>query len=195
MVPAEYKLFAVVLAAGSANRFGSTKQLQDFQGEALVHRAVRLAEKICGNCNILLTGHDAHKVHDACKPLAGFLVHNEQYESGIGGSLACAVRAAQQSADALLIMLADQPLITSEHLRSLADHWQASPELIIASRYAGVTGPPVIFPRRYFPELSDLSGDAGARQVIRAHLDRLTEIDFEDAAHDIDYPQDIARLE
>ncbi len=92
-------------------------------------------------------------------------------------------------------MLADQPRITAEHLRALADSWQASPDRIIASRYAGVAGPPVIIPRQYFPELAELSGDSGARRVIREHKDKLTEIDFEDAAYDIDYPRDIAGLD
>jgi molybdenum cofactor cytidylyltransferase len=109
-------------------------------------------------------------------------------------SLATAAAGVRHVAGALLVMLADQPMITKEHVDNMIDSHRDSPDRIVASSYAGTVGPPVIFPRLYFPELQVLSGDSGARRVINAHKDKLVEIKFEDAAHDIDYPEDLDRF-
>lgn len=186
--------FAVVLAAGSASRFGATKQLARYHGEPLVRQAVRVAEQVCGRRSLLLTGCDWQDVSEACRPLQGFFVHNEEYRQGIGNSIACAVRAVRQAADAILLLLADQPLITDAHLRSLLGTWAAAPDTIVASTYAATLGPPVVFPSRFFPELLNLRGDTGARSILQANGGDVRAIAFADANVDIDYPDDLGRL-
>jgi molybdenum cofactor cytidylyltransferase len=81
-------VFTVVLAAGDASRFGATKQLAEFHGEALVRRAVRLAASVCGERCLLVTGKESRQVIEACLPIPGFFIVNENYRDGIGGSLA-----------------------------------------------------------------------------------------------------------
>lgn len=187
-------LIAVVLAAGAGSRFGGRKQLHAYRGTPLVTRAVRLAESVCGPRTLLVTGNDWRPVFDACAPLAGFLLRNDDWRSGIGSSIAAATRAISGSADALLLLLADQPLITEGHLRALVDAWNDSPRLIAATAFAGVTGPPVLFPARYFPALSALSGDQGARSVLTGAGAEVRTVPFEPAAVDIDRPEDLASL-
>lgn len=187
-------IFAIVLAAGAASRFGATKQLSAIGDSTLVGRTTRLAESVCNNKTVLVTGHDWREVAAACSPLAGFLVRNDDYGSGLGGSIACGVRAVAGAADAALIMLADQPLITAEHCCELIDTWTLSPASIVATGYAGTQGPPVLFPRENFAALSSLAGDVGARSVIEQNRDRVLSIEFEAAAIDIDRPEDLARI-
>lgn len=187
------KLVAVVLAAGGGRRFGGRKQLQAYRGTPLVTRAVRLAESVCGSRTLLVAGSDWRPVVDACAPLEGFLVRNADWQSGIGSSIAAATRAIAGSADALLLLLADQPLITREHLEALIDAWDGSPRLIVATAFAGVAGPPVLFPARYFPALKALSGDRGARSVLAA-ADDVRTLPFAPAAVDIDRPGDLDNL-
>jgi molybdenum cofactor cytidylyltransferase len=188
------QLFAIVLAAGSSTRFGGQKQLQPYHGAPLVAHAVRLAESICGPRTLLVTGSKWHSVFDACEPLQGFLLRNADWESGIGGSIAAGARAVSHAADALLLLLADQPLITRTHLRALIDTWNVSPRQIAATAFADVTGPPVLFPARYFPALAALDGDQGARPVLAAAGSNVLTIPFEPAAVDIDLPEDLSRL-
>lgn len=187
-------LIAVVLAAGAGSRFGGSKQLQAYRGSALVTRAVRLAESVCGPRTLLVTGSDWRAVFDACAPLEGFLLRNDDWQSGIGSSIAAAARAVSGSADALLLLLADQPLITQSHLQALVDTWNGSPRLIAATAFAGVTGPPALFPARYFPALSALAGDQGARSVLTGAGADVRTVAFEPAAVDIDWPEDLAGL-
>ncbi|HEX2139927.1 MAG TPA: nucleotidyltransferase family protein [Woeseiaceae bacterium] len=188
------KLFALVLAAGGGSRFGGKKQLQAYQGTPLVARAVRLAESVCGPRTLLVTGSDWRAVFEACMPLEGFLLRNEEWRSGIGSSIAAGTRAVAASADALLLLLADQPLITREHLEALIAAWNGSPRHIVATTFADVAGPPVLFPARYFPALAALEGDRGARQVLAAAAAQVLTLTFEPAAVDIDRAEDLARL-
>lgn len=180
------KLFAIVLAAGGGSRFGGNKQLQAYRGAPLVARAVRLAESVCGPRTLLVTGSDWRAVFDACKPLQGFLLRNTDWQSGIGNTIAAGTRAVTASADALLLLLADQPLITGPHLQALIDAWNGSPRHIAATAFAGLTGPPALFPARYFPALAALDGDRGAHPVLTAAGSNVLTVPFEPAAVDIE---------
>jgi len=186
-------VFAVVLAAGQSSRFGKTKQLEKYQGIPLVSRSVRLGEAVCGSNTVLVAGNDWRRVTDICAPLAGFFVVNPRFADGLASSIECGIRSVAEVADAVMLLLADQPLITSAHLQVLLDTWQSSRESIVASAYAGTTGPPVIFPRRDFADLMRLSGDRGARSMIDANRERVKVIVFEPAALDIDRQSDLKR--
>jgi molybdenum cofactor cytidylyltransferase len=186
-------VFAVVLAAGQSSRFGKTKQLEKYQGVPLVTRSVRLGEAVCGPNTVLVAGNDWQRVTDICAPLAGFFVVNPRFADGLASSIECGIRSVAEVADAVMLLLADQPLITSAHLQELMNTWQSSPESIVASAYAGTTGPPVIFPQRDFADLVRLHGDRGARAIIDANRERVKVIVFEAAALDIDRQSDLER--
>lgn len=187
-------LYAVVLAAGQASRFGSTKQLAVFEGQPLVTRAIRSAERVCGPQSILVTGKDWENVASASAPLDGFMIYNPRYRDGMASSLAQGIRSIRDVADGVLLLLADQPLVSDEHLRALITAFTAAPDSICASAYAGTRGPPVIFARRYFAELIELQGDRGAKAVIESNIDQVITIPCENAAVDIDTPDDLNEL-
>lgn len=188
------RLFAVVLAAGSASRYGSVKQLAQFSGEALVVRALRSAERLCAGHSVLVTGHAGSEVRAACTPLQGFFVHNDRHAAGIGTSLACGIAAIREVADGALIVLADQPLVTDEHLARLLSLWQEQPARAVASRYRGAIGVPAILPASDFPALMSLDGDIGAKPLLLAHGTALLLEDCDAAAIDIDRPADLEAL-
>jgi molybdenum cofactor cytidylyltransferase len=188
-------LYAIVLAAGTASRFGGTKQLVPYRGLPLVTRAIRNAEAMCGSRSVLVTGYDWKKVAAACEPLQGFLILNPGFTDGIASSLALGVRSVSAVADAVLLMLADQPLVAVPQLDVLVKAWEASPHSICACAYAGTVGPPVIFPRCHFPALMALTGDRGARAVIESNRETLIRVHLDEAAVDIDHPADLRALE
>ena len=188
------RVFAVVLAAGASNRFGSTKQLQTFDGISLVGRAANLASSVCGNNTILVTGHDSTTVARSAGEAARFVIVNDHYTDGMSSSIAAAASALAHTAGGILFILADQPLISAEHLRAMLDSWSGSENEIVATTFADTSGPPVLFPRGAFPALTRLTGDQGARSVLQDKRFSIRTIQFEDAAVDIDTPRDLADL-
>jgi molybdenum cofactor cytidylyltransferase len=90
--------------------------------------------------------------------------------------------------------LADQPLVTAEHLRQLIDSWSGLENEIVATAYSGTQGPPVLFPRDTFDALRSLTGDRGARTILDDSRFSLKTVQFEPAAIDIDTPADLASL-
>jgi molybdenum cofactor cytidylyltransferase len=187
-------LFAMVLAAGESRRFGATKQLAPHAGLPLVAHAMSAAEAVCGPNTLLVTGNEWRNVTAACGHLQGFLLRNTAFREGLSSSIRAGVRRLSAVADGVLIILADQPLITAGHLEQLLWQWRNAPDKIVASAYADSFGPPVIFPRDCFAELGRLRGDHGAKSIISRHSDRLISVNCPDAAIDIDRPTDLQKL-
>jgi molybdenum cofactor cytidylyltransferase len=194
MPDSEPTVFTAVLAAGSSSRFGSTKQAVLLDGMPLVRRVIDAAVRVCDSRVLAVIGHDADTVLAAIDSEPCFIAVNEDYGKGLGSSIATAARACRGHADALLLLLADQPLITPEHLRTLIDTWSGADNEIVASSYSGAEGPPVLFPSGAFVALESLRGDRGARALFRDSRFALSTVPFEPAATDIDTPADLAAL-
>jgi CTP:molybdopterin cytidylyltransferase MocA len=187
-------LAGLVLAAGAARRFGAPKALACHRGEPLVARAARRLAACCGAGVTVVVGADAAKVAAALPALPGLqVVENPQWPTGLAGSLAAGVAAQPAAATAVLVLLADQPLVDGTDLAALVAAWRRAPDRIAAARFDGVAGVPAILPRATWPALAALQGDQGARAVIAAAPDRV-EVPMPHAAWDVDTPDDLARL-
>lgn len=187
-------IHAIILAAGRAQRFGGTKLLEEYDGAPLLHRALDVARSACHENTWLVTGHAAREMTRAAEGRVGHVVHNREYAQGIGSSIACGASACPESADALLFLLADQPLVSRSHIANLIRGWTGEPGAIVATAFSGVLGPPVLFGRGHLEALRALRGDAGARQVLDAHADAVVAVSHDPAGVDIDTPEDLQRL-
>ena len=188
------KIFATILAAGGASRFGSTKQAAKLDGIPLVRKVIETAADICGGRVVTVIGHDPETVLGAVAAAPGFIVVNENHQDGLGTSIAVAARTCRRYAEAILLLLADQPLVTAEHLQTLIDNWSGADNEIVATAFADTLGPPVLFPSCSFSALASLTGDQGARTLLRDSAFSLKTVRFEAAAVDVDTPADLASL-
>jgi CTP:molybdopterin cytidylyltransferase MocA len=188
-------IYTIVLAAGTASRFGSSKQLAELDGIALVRRATQIAKESCGSRSVLVAGHDWHAVFGACDRSPGFLIVNDQHEKGIGSSISLAVRSIRHVARAIVILLADQPLITSAHIAALIDGWSGDNSEIVATAYAGTLGAPALFPMDCFGDLAAMAADNGAQALFNDKRFLVQSVRFEDAAVDIDTKEDLSSLQ
>lgn len=187
-------IHAVVLAAGAARRFGSTKQLTDMNGKPLVRHALDTACQVFRERVTLVLGHDWQAVYEACALPQGFMVINEQHAEGLGTSIARAVRAVRHAADAIVIVLADQPLVAAEHLGAICAAWSREANEIVATGYCGTSGAPALFGPAAYDALTALRGDQGARQLFADQRFTLRTVACEAAAVDIDRPEDLQNL-
>ena len=186
---------ACVLAAGTSSRFGATKLIQSFQGKPLVQNALLAAEGACKGRVTLVVGHDQDSVVDASAGHYDELVINNDFGNGIGTSISASVKTCQKDADALLVILADQPLVTEAHIRDLIGAWSGAENEIVSTSFHGITCPPILFPKSAFPALSELRGDSGAKSLLASGDFVVTSVDFPPAGFDIDRPEDLRRFD
>ncbi|TQS30984.1 NTP transferase domain-containing protein [Microbispora sp. KK1-11] len=180
----------LLLAAGGGSRFGRPKALVEFEGERLADRGVRLLAE--GGCRPVLIVLGAADV-----PVAGaVVVRNPGWASGMGSSLRAGLGALPPAAPAVVIALADQPLVRPEAVRRLIAAFQAGARVAVAA-YGGAPRNPVLIAREHLAEAAALAeGDAGARPFLRAHPELVTAVPCDDAGDpaDVDTPADLCRL-
>ena len=175
------------MAAGRGSRFGGNKLEADFRGAMLGSWAARTLASIDFGWTFAI--HDpAHATLARAFEATGLtLIENADPRRGLSSSLAHAVQAADATnADALMILLADMPLVHAGHLRALIDAHAADPDIIVSSESKGKPMPPAIFPRSSWPQLLAERGDTGARALlrdaVRVPADPATMIDIDTVA-------------
>lgn len=185
-------LYAIVLAAGAATRFGSPKQCAQLGGVTLIQRAVTAATGAVGpSIRVVLGAHAAEIAATLDLPADQVLI-NTHWAEGIASSIRLAVAHLPASCQGALILLADQPYVTGPSLQRLITLWRSAPDHIVASSYHAVIGAPCLFPRWCFGELSELAGDAGAQKLLARHFERVRTMLHPEAGIDIDTPAQLA---
>ncbi len=192
-------IVAIVLAAGSSRRLGREKQLVPYHGKPLVRIA---AEAACGvPCArvAVVVGESVHPIEVALSGLAVDLVPNPDAHEGMASSIRHGVAwAVALRADAVLILVCDQPDLTASHLASLCAVYQGGTPRpsMVASRYSDVLGVPALFDHSHFDALASLQGDEGAKSLLRGALPDASPafVDFPEGAFDVDTRADAARL-
>lgn len=143
----------------------------------------------------MVLGADAEVYRPLLDGLEVRVVLNPDPGEGMGSSIRTGVAAVSPDAQGVVIMLADQPLVTADAIDRLLDTATTGPHRIVASAYHGTVGPPVYFQRALFLELLTLEGDRGARSVIQAHPAEGVAVPLDEgAAADVDASWDLASL-
>jgi xanthine dehydrogenase accessory factor len=181
-----------VLAAGASRRLGRPKQLVELDGAPLVRRVAAACIGAHAGPVAVIVGAGAEAVTAAVAGLPVAEVANPGWSEGIASSIRAAVRWAEATgAGALLIALADQPLISADHLAALRAAWLAGAP-VVASRFADTVGAPAIFDRSRWSALLELAGDQGAGRLLRA--EGVIALDCPAGAFDVDTDDDVRAL-
>ena len=187
-------LFAIVLAAGASTRFGSPKQLVRIAGRPLLHTTVTRASEVTGSALIVVLGSGAAELGALLKHSPGSVVINQDWREGLASSIRAGIARLPLTCAGALLLLADQPAVSTDDLKRLAGTWRKQPQYIAAALYSGTVGVPAIFPRSLFPELAQLRGDAGARILLRRNAARVVRVPMPSAAIDVDTPEDLLAI-
>ncbi len=185
----------IVLAAGSSRRLGQAKALIKVDGEILVHRAVRLALETEPFDCLVVCNAESGPITDAVADLACRVAICVEASRGMASSLAHGLRLLDPECEAALIVLTDQPALSSAHLHALRDAWREQPARAVASAYADILGVPALLPRSWFEALMEGGNDHGARDLLRSRHDEVRVIGAPELAFDIDTEADLSRLD
>ena len=186
---------AILLAAGSASRFGAQKLLQDLHGKPVIRWS---AESLLGlpiaDVVVVVPPDDA-AFRSALTGLTVRFVANPAPEDGMGRSLACGISALHPGATAALISLADEPIADRTALMAVIERYRAGGVSIVVPRFRGIRGHPELFDRSVFPELAVLTGDQGARAITDRDAERVAFVDLDQPKPiDVDTPTDLSRV-
>src|SRR5262245_56999791 len=190
------RIVAVVLAAGLSSRMGSNKLLAEWRGKPLLRWTVEAALASEARPIIVVTGHESAKVEASLKGLDVRIVHNLHYAAGLSASLKAGIRAAPANCDGAIVLLGDMPEITPALVdRMIAAFSPVDGRSICVAVHENNRGNPVLWSRRFFPEIEALSGDVGAKDLIATHEDAVCEIEADGTVlRDIDTPDALAAL-
>jgi molybdenum cofactor cytidylyltransferase len=191
--PAGGPIVGILLAAGSASRFGGDKLLAPLKDGTPIGVRAFCNLVVCVDSVVAVVRPGDQGLARALSDHGAEITVCCHAANGMGQSLAWAIRATPL-AHAWVIALADMPWIEVATIQRVADTLEGGAELVAAS-YQGVRGHPVGFSRRYYGELAALTGDEGAKPLLRSHERALQLIDTNDAgiSRDIDTPGDLAR--
>lgn len=186
------KVAGVLLAAGAGSRMGGPKALLELDREPLVQRGIRLLQQ--GGCLpvVVVVGASAGSVRPLCA--GAQVVEAPDWATGMAASLRAGL--AGLDADACVVALVDQPLVTAVAVDRLRAAHEAGARAAVAS-YAGRARNPVLLDRSVWPDVAAAAtGDEGARSWLRAHPELVVEVDCTDTGSpdDLDTPQDLQRL-
>lgn len=182
---------AILLAAGSSRRFGGEKLLAPYRGRPLIEHALAALTSSPGVDTTIVVVHPRFPVPPE-RPRCRFVI-NPEHEEGMGSSLRAGVRAAPAETDAYLVALADMPAIGPELIASLIACYRAAGKRIVVPVYQGRRGHPVMISGALREALLAISGDVGAREIIRQHPEWVGGFETEDGAvvYDVDAPADL----
>lgn len=192
------RVAAIVLAAGRATRMGGpNKLLADLGGKPLVRHAVEAALASAASPVVVVTGHQAEAVERALGDLTVVRVRNPDYAEGLSTSLRAGVDALPDGIDGALVLLGDMPQVSAGLIDRLIGAFDpAAGRLAVVPVREGHRGNPVLFARRFFPALRQVTGDVGGRGLLGEHGAAVVEVPVEgDGAFlDIDTPEALAAL-
>lgn len=183
----------IVLAAGASTRMGMPKQLLQLGERNLIGHVVQVAITSVCNPIIVVLGASSDRIKPEIEPLDARVVENPHWAEGMSTSIRRGIEAVNginPEVEAVVLMLCDQPFVSTQAIDRLVAAYRATGKPIIASEYSEVLGVPALFSRAFFSELSALSGDVGARQVIKQHTQAIFRVPFPEGAIDLDTPKD-----
>ncbi len=190
---------AIVLAAGRSSRMAPHNKLlvPDRAGRPMVARVVDNLLSSAARPVIVVTGHRADEVSAAVAGRPVRVVHAADYADGLSASLRVGIAAVPATASAALVCLGDMPLVTGRMIERLLEAYDPDEgRSVVVPTFRGKIGNPVLWDRRFFPDIAGLVGDVGARSLLERHSEYVAQVELGDDAvlRDFDTVEALATL-
>ena len=191
----ESRLGIVILAAGEARRFGACKQLALLHTKPLLQHVIDAALPLRPTRLVVMTGkyhEDIALAKDQGVVTGAELIHNPDWSSGMSSSIRLGCELLADDCDQLLVLLADQVLVSTSELETLTA--QAVDGGSACAGFSETVGPPAVFSRACYPDLLTLSAENGAKKLLTDPAKQVTIVPMKSAGWDIDSKDDLERL-
>jgi molybdenum cofactor cytidylyltransferase len=189
---------AIVPAAGLSTRMGQNKLLMPFGDKSLIQHAVDTLRASDVDEIVVVLGHEADQVRSRLGRHRVNFVHNPDYREGLSTSVRAGIGAVPKAADAIMIYLADQPLIEpgeiNRLIRAFAEAKKAGKSIVVPF-FGNERGNPVILDASYREMVLDIAGDVGCRRIIKRHPEQVfaVQMQTDHVVRDVDTPEDFLR--
>ena len=197
--PASPRVAGIVLAGGRSSRMAPHNKLlvPDRAGRPMVARVVDNLLSSAARPVIVVTGHRAEEVRAAIAGRPVQVVHAADYADGLSASLRAGIAAVPAQASAALVCLGDMPLVTGRMIERLIEAYDPDEgRSVVVPTCRGKIGNPVLWDRRFFPDIAGLVGDVGARPLLERHSEHVAQVELDTDAvlRDFDTVESLATL-
>lgn len=194
----DVQLGVIILAAGKASRMGEPKALLTYHDRSFLLNTYNIAQSVQPVCIVTVLGHYFNQMSAHCLTHKIPFVLNEAYENGMSSSIQCGLTYLLShfpQVNMVLILLADQPKINTQHICALLQKIRSSKSFMVCTAYSATYGVPGVFKKEIFHELLKLKGEKGAKNLIEKEvLNHGNTVLCEDGRIDIDTPEDYKNL-
>lgn len=189
------KTAGVILASGGATRFGTPKQLLRFGKSTFIEQVIETCIEADLAPIVVVVGYEADLISEKIKRFTKRIevIRNTNWQFGQSQSMRIAIPFLNKSTSSLFL-LSDQPQIPSSLLEKLMHRFSSGVSEIVAPFVGERRANPVLFSRKLYGELSNLSGDKGGRQLFANHDVERVDWDDDRILIDVDTPEDYERL-
>ena len=186
---------AIILAAGASRRLGQPKQLVQLDGKPLILRLCEQILPLTASVKVV-TGAIHPEIMELLSHLPVGITHCPNWNEGMSASLKAGLEVLPEGTTHLLLCLSDQPLIPASHYEELVRRQGLHPQRVVATAHSTITaGVPALFPLRYRSQLQQITGDKGARVLLKQlSAEELVTVHCEQAAFDVDRSEHLDRL-
>lgn len=188
------KVWGIILAAGYSQRMGKDKMLLPYKEKSILRHVIdqSLNSSLSG-ISVVVNPDVPGLFHEAVN--GNKIIVNDQAIDGISTSVKLGLRSVPTDMDAVMFLLGDQPLLSTVDINHVIQEYKIHGSFIVQASYKGKKGHPVLFDREMFPEILTISGDEGARTILKKYQNQVVnaEIDKE-LLKDIDTIEDYEGL-
>ena len=187
----------LLLAAGSSSRMGQPKMMLAFKGSTLLQHIIDEVKATKSTTLLIVTGCYHTLIEQSLIQQQIPIVKNGQWQAGMGSSIQTGMAYLLKhypAASNVLILVCDQPFISSNLFQSMMIEKEMSGKGIVACSYKDTFGTPVLFDKKYFNNLALLQGATGAKKLVQQFETDVATVSFPAGAMDIDTPEDYEKL-
>jgi len=185
-------VWAMILGAGESKRMGKSKLLLPFGNKAIIETVIANVSSSKADETLVVLGSGWEKIEKKIKKLPVKITVNPDFKKGMLSSVLCGLKALPEDAQAFLVLLGDQPAVSTEVINEIIDAFKRTKKGIVLPIHKNDRGHPVLIDMKYRDEVKRLSPEVGLRGLVYNHPEDILEVKVKTSSilQDIDNPED-----